>query len=356
MEEIKKIDAEQSKCKNCGGDLCFSPKEQNLKCERCDSVFEIEHSTDIQKHPLGEKRNEQEYQKFISTNNLFKCPNCGSNVLLNKFEIAKKCPYCETSLVLQDGSDAGLKPDGVIPFGFDEEEASNRFAYQIRKKFFAPSKLKKKIPASDIWGIYIPSFGFNVETINRYNGSLYTTSTSTVNGKTVTTKHDFNVSGTKAKNFGNALVESSSKLTQKELNGILPFNYSKQQTYEDGFIRGYSVEQYDTTVEGCKTTYRSIVDSLIRKEILKGYSYSGVNYLNITTEYNNESYSYFLVPIYKFSYKFKDKQYTTFMNGQTGRVGDDFPKSKLKIALVTILALLVVAIPIIIGIISSLAE
>ena len=35
MEENIRLSATNEKCKNCGGDLIFNPKTQNLDCEKC---------------------------------------------------------------------------------------------------------------------------------------------------------------------------------------------------------------------------------------------------------------------------------------------------------------------------------
>jgi hypothetical protein len=241
----------------------------------------------------------------------------------------------------------GASPDGIIPFLFDEEKAVEKFATQIKKKWYVPNDFKKKITADSVVGFYIPSFSFNATTKSEYCGKLYRDYVT----KSGAHRDYFKVDGFFNQNYSNILVESSSKLNQKQLTGILPYNYDKKQSYDDAFIRGYSVEQYDTEVEKCMSTYKNILNGYIRRDILNKYRHDGVSYLNIQTQYSNETYSYYLVPIYKFDYKYKENDYLTYMNGETGRVDSNVPKSKVKITMVTIVVILIILIPIILGII-----
>lgn|SRR5574344_1898274 len=359
MEE-KEINSTEKKCSGCGGNLIFSPKTQNLLCENCGKQFEIKESDlPIEKHPLNQTSNQNiggtnDYYNFTQDNKVFKCPNCGSNVVLNSYEISKNCPYCGTGLVIDEKQIPGLKPDAVIPFMFDESEAGKLFVQNVRKKWFLPNKFKKQLPENKITGVYIPSFAFDCNTKSIYNGELYNEHTTTDrDGHTHTERDYFRVSGNYDNNFLDILVECSSKLTQIQYEGFLPYNCEQKKVYNDAFIRGYSVEHYNQTVEDSKAEYKDIVAKQIRSNILAKYSYSGVSYLNISTNYSNEFYDYYILPVYRFDYDYKKKKYVTYMNGQTGRVDDNVPKSKLKIAMVIILVILLILLPIIIGILTG---
>ena len=354
----KKIESSNEKCANCGGNLHFSPLAQDLACENCGSHFDVEITCGIEEHDLNaSQKNSAEYEKFVNENKMFKCPNCGANVVLNKLEIAQKCPYCATGLVASESQNTGLKPDAIIPFAFNEDEAGKRFQRAVKKKFFAPSKFKKQVPENEIKGIYIPSYAFSADTTSSYSGQLYNTHTETDNeGRSHTEYEYFIVSGTFDASYDDIMVECSSHINQRELGGFLPFRMADKMPYANGFIMGYSVEKYDREVNDCVATYRSIAQTMIRSDILRKYSYDGVSYLNIQTNYSNEKFQYDILPVYRFEYDYKNKKYVTYMNGQTGKIDDNFPKSALKIALAIMLPLLIVLIPIIIGIITSIGN
>ena len=341
--EQKRIESLQGKCKNCGGNLVFNPANQQLSCKNCKCDYKISTNKDTIYHNLTQTADESdEYRQYIEQNKRFKCPNCGANVVLNKYEISQICPYCSTSLVITKQTKNGLYPDAIIPFQFNKEEAQRRFSESIKKRFFAPRKFKKSILTNNITGIYFPSFGFNASTKSEYEGRLYNEETVTdSDGHSHTERDYFFVSGKWNCDYKNIMVECSSKITQKDLHGFLPYNYEEKKSFSNSYILGYSVEQYDMQVKDCAITYNQILKDSIRRDILRKYSYDGVSYLNVKTEKIDEKYQYFILPVYKFEYDYKNKKYITYMNGQIGKVDGNTPISGLKIAIIIAIPILI---------------
>ncbi len=218
-----------------------------------------------------------------------------------------------------------------------------KFINTIKKRFFAPNKFKKVLPENQIKGIYIPAFTFDANTISNYSGELYTEHTERdSDGNSRTVRDYFHISGDWKYTYKNIAVECSSHITQNQLHGFLPYNFDNKKPYNNSFILGYSVEQYDKEVADCKSTYKDILNTTIRRDILSKYYYDGVNYLNINTNVCDEKYQYHILPVYRFEYKYKNKNYVTYMNGQTGGVDSNTPKSGWKIALVILIPVLII--------------
>jgi len=343
-------------CKNCGGSLKFCPEKQAVVCENCASVFGIEKISNIQKHDLDKNAVDQtaEYKDYVNQNKIFKCANCGSSVVLNVYDISKKCPYCSTNLVIDNDAIVGLKPDAILPFAFDSHKASEIFLEKVKKKWLVPKKFKNSNIETDIKGMYIPSFVYDCKTQSQYDGRLYNEYTETDSeGKTHTHREYFHISGSFNKNFDNILVESSSKINQSNIFQIGNYDFEKKVGYQDSYIRGFATEHYSESLASCTERYKGIVENRIRNLILRKHSYDGVDYLNVKTDFSDEHYSYYLVPVYRFNFEYKNKPYTSYMNGQTGNSDCKFPKSKVKIAFIVIFSLLAVAIPVILSLLLS---
>lgn len=340
MEKI--LTTKGTGCPNCGGAMKYSPEKQKLHCGNCQTC------TDIVFEAVGPKRAwEQKDKGTADTKGIakqeknLKCPNCGANVELGGLEYSKSCPYCESSLVGVGEDVLTVEPDGIIPFTFSDVEASKRYQAGIKKKFFAPKAFKKAPPVENIKGVYIPSFSFDANSLSTYTGRLAKDSSYTDSkGRRRTSTSYKNISGThEAKNI-DVVVESSSKLNQAQLSDVLPFDMTKLVSFQQGFIMGYTIEQYESTVEECKVVGRRIMEENIKRQILSKYSYDRVVSFNITTIWSEEKYMYYLLPVYKCDYEYKNKTYTTFMNGQTGKVGGGYPKSVFKITMVVIFSIL----------------
>ena len=334
--EKKEIEAKKVNCPSCGAVMKYVPEKQKLYCENCETCKDIEFKAITEKRLWADRnkgtKSTKEWAK--ETKNL-KCKNCGASVVLNKLEYSKKCPYCESALIGENEELKSLTPDGIIPFKLSAMEASNKYVQGVKKKFFVPRAFKKAPPVENIKGIYIPSFSFDAKSNSTYKGTLADDDSYTDRNGNKRTKTTYkNISGTHQSDNKDVIVESSSKLNQVQLTQILPYDMKQMVEFKQGFIMGYVVEQYETTVEECEKISKRIMEENIKRTILSKYHYDRVISFDMATQYTEEKYMYYLLPIYKCAFTYKKKEYTTFMNGQTGKVGGGFPISVWKVLFV----------------------
>lgn len=347
MEEIlteKLQKSKDSSCPNCGATLVYEPEKGALFCDSCGTVKKIEKLPCEPKIDYSENEKAkatEKYKEWVNENKVIKCKSCGANVVLNKLEYSKTCPYCGSAFVVESGELPTMAPQGIIPFYFSKQQASDLYRKGMRKKFFLPNAFKKAVPVENIKGIYIPSFSFDANSYSSYSGVLERTETRYVNGKTQTYTTTFRISGDKNLAHKDVMVESSSLITQRQFDELKPFNASKIVKFDNGYIMGYSVENYEQGVDLCKKVADEIMKEQIRSAILSGYSYSGVRSLNVDTTFEKQKYGYYVLPVYKNEYQYKNKKYTTFMNGESGKVGGGVPRSPIKITFFVLFLILV---------------
>ena len=131
---------------------------------------------------------------------------------------------------------------------------------------------------------------------------------------------------------------------------MLPFDYSKAYAFKDDYILGYNVEYYNESLAQTEKIAQVIYEKEIKQAILRKYPQAnGISSLNLKKTFSNQAYSLHLVPVYRFEYSFRKKTYTTYMNGQTGKVNNNLPKSLPKIIATILLALLLILLPIILS-------
>lgn len=312
-----------SKCKNCGGVLYFEPNTQSMHCRKCGSNFALQKIYKYDKHSFDMEGKTIEKKFSIAGGSA--CPNCGAGADGEAWEITSICKYCG-AIKIPD-LDKELAPDVVLPFAFDVEEAKIKFKEGIKKKNFLPNKFKKQV-FKDIDSVYIPAYLCDVKTHNSYSGEIYDEHKSADGDRH---KHYTKINGVQDVEEKNLIVECSSQLTQATLSKILPFDISSAVKFSPNYLMGYSVEYYDKNLEDCKQSLKALATANIRKKILDNYSYDGVSYLHIDSTYYDCVYSKIILPTYKVKFKYKNKDYATFMNGQSGKVGGNLPKSAIKI-------------------------
>ena len=327
-----------SKCQSCGSELYFNPEQCNLKCKACGTAVEFEKTNYFDKRTIDLDTLTTVGDTLDSTRvTMSHCSSCGAAFTSTLVTLSTKCQYCGGNMVVDD---AASHPDGCIPFAFTKEQASVKFAEEVKKKFFVPRAFKKNPKTDSIESIYVPAFTFTSDVDADYAGELYETHTDS-DGDSHT--RYFKVSGTEYATISDVLVECSDYLTQSELKAIEPYYMNETKKFSQGFVYGYSVEYYNRTVETSAKIAREAIQERIRKQILKRYSHDGVNYLDVKYKYKNSTYSYLILPTYRVNYKYKGKDYSTVMNGQTGKIGGKVPTDKIKVFWIVLLIIAVIA-------------
>lgn len=337
----KKEEKITKNCLRCGGNLEFSPKHQAIFCCQCGTIYDIEKNKNITKHNLQDVKDiKLEDKLFADNNNVFNCPNCGSKLVLNKLEYTKKCPYCGSVQIKKTRINPGISPDSIIPFKFDEEVAAEKFKQAMKKKVFAPNAFKKKPISDNIYGIFIPTFAYDADSQTSYSGTEKIEHVHIDSNNIRRVSYSYrNFSGKFNMNHRNVLVEDSPSLNQLDLESIKPYNYNEMYKYNDDFIRGYTVEYHEHPIATCTDIAHTIMKNDINSSIRRKEGGNIVS-LRTNTNFECEKFTYYLLPAYKVEYKYKEKKYNSYVNGQTGKVGGNAPKSKIKVTFFTIFMVL----------------
>ncbi len=344
-QDNKQVEAESIKCEACGSNMVFDPEGQSLKCPHCETevIFDSKGAEEIL---LGNGLNNDRAWTADEAV-VFRCDNCGAKVVMNPGETAKFCPFCGTAHVQKIEELAGIKPNAVIPFTFDDKKAIDFSKAWAKKRFYAPRKFKKNICADNVKGVYTPCFTFDSKTLSYYNGRIGKRHTRVVgsgkNKRVETYVVWRNIAGTYSDCFDDVLITAGSKFGQKELDKVAPYQTNQSREYEENFLYGFMAYHYDSELTECWGVAKTRIDAAIRNSILSQYDYDVVDYINISTNHSDVTYKYVMLPVYVGNYKYNKKQYNFYVNGSTGRVYGKTPKSWIKILATVLLGLGVVA-------------
>lgn len=314
------------KCTSCGGEVAFSPKTQNLVCKKCAKTFSVPVNPVVY-HKVDLYEVVKDETSDLSALKL-RCMDCGAPVSGDTITIAGVCPYCGSHLVEDFGDKLSVSPDGIIPFAFDKDDCKKKVYKVLSSKAFAPNDLRSgKVPIR-VESLYVPTYHFRCLTDNQYDGKLEDRDEDS-EGNTI--YRSYHISGSLEHKDEDIIIECSKNMTQIDMEKILPFDTTKVRKFANGYISGYSVEYLNEKFSSVKKYAREINASHIRREILFGRHYDRVVYLDVNTQYKDARYAYTILPTYKISYSYKNKVYSTFVNGQTGKMQLKYPKSRAKI-------------------------
>jgi len=326
-------DTSVTKCPACGANMVYSAERQKLYCNHCGAEKEIQ-----------EKRSSEQHIVSVLTDNacgwedeshVFVCQTCGAREILDKNEIAKTCPFCGASNIVETGELPGLKPNAVVPFAINKESAGASVKKWIRKRLFAPRRFRKSAKPEKLEGVYTPAFTFDSITETDYwarLGEYYYVSV-TRNGKTERVRkiRYFNVSGHYTMAHDDVLIQASGNIEQKFVDKMQPFNTNESQEYKKEYLSGFSATQYKKSGNVCWQEAQGVMEQRVKYAALGQYRYDVISSYNANTQHRNVTYKYVLLPVYVGHCKWGKKIYNLFVNGHSGKVAGKAPVSPIKV-------------------------
>lgn len=321
------------KCDNCGANLSFDPQTQELKCMHCGSYKSFEKGTAVAELFIEDAF--MQADNIDEESSVYRCDNCGAVVVLTHQDAATFCPYCNTSHIVKSEELSGLKPNAVYPYTVVKDDAVAKSKAWAKKKIFAPSSFKKSLNVDKVHGVYEPAFTFDSTTFSTYQGRIGKRHTRTVgsgkNRRTETYISWRSISGTFSRVFDDVFINASGDYEQKTLDKILPFNIENIKGYSKEYLSGFMAKRHDKNIHDAWGDAKSAMDKILHKEILRQYNYDIVDYLNVSTTHEKVTYKYVLLPVYQLNFKYKKKNYSVFVNGETAKVTGKTPVSPLRV-------------------------
>lgn len=343
----KTVNSDSFKCPSCGGDMRFNPAAGSLKCDFCDREDAINAiGGDIEEYDFNAAETDESLKDWGTVTKTVECENCGGSTVVPVDQTTVACAFCGSPKVVSSEELPGIKPESLVPFRVDNVKAKDHFKNWIKKRWFAPNALKKTLKTDNLNGVYIPYWSYDCDTRSSYNGQagdyyyVPETYTTTVNGKTETRTRQVRkirwrfVSGTYDKSFDDIIFNDSGNVEQKMIERLEPFKLNELVQYNPKFLAGFAAERYKSGLKAVWERAKNRISSILRRDItaIIKRSCDVVGMLNISTNYADIKYKHMLLPIWISSYRYKDKVYNFFVNGQTGEVQGKSPKSFWKVS------------------------
>lgn len=323
------------KCPCCNAGLFFGNDTQQLTCEYCDNTFDIDavrafnesQAEQEQSQIQWEDSPKKEWSEHDQQNiRLFQCPSCGGEILTDEHTAATFCPYCDNPTILPGRLSGGLKPDAVIPFRTDKEDAKAAFLRLCKGKPLLPKHFTSQQRLEKITGMYVPFWLYDCSA--EFDGSYKATRIhrwSDTRYNYVKTDHFLLRRGASAA-FAGIPMDGSGKTDDAFMESIEPYDYSQLTEFDTAYLSGYLADKYDVPSEDGKDRIRQRVEQSISDQLqtsLLGYATVLPTGKNLKIDHSKARYV--LLPVWVLNTRYQDKIYTFAMNGQTGKMTGAFP-------------------------------
>lgn len=333
---------QQFTCPSCAGKIEFDASLQKMKCPYCDTEYSVEslnelmgaiNEEEIKDDNFNWDDNNSSEIDENDKNNLknYICSTCSGEIITDNETAATSCPYCGNPVVLQDRLDGMLKPDFVIPFKLDKNQAIAAYKKHITGKKLLPDIFSSKNHIDEIKGIYVPFWLFD----SAVQGSAQYKATtvrhwSDANYNYTETRH-FSVFRSGNMAFSKIPVDGSSKMADELMESVEPFDFSQAVDFNTAFLSGYFADKYDVSKEEsilrANERIKKSTEEALRSTV---HGYSSVLPAGSNVNMLNGSARYALYPVWILNTTFQGEKYTFAMNGQTGKFVGDLPIDKNK--------------------------
>ncbi len=323
------------KCPCCNGSLRFESGIQKLKCPYCDTEFEME-ALQAMDAVLNEPREDQmQWQDSQSQQwqegeeegySSYVCQSCGGQILGDANTAATSCPYCDSPVVLAGRLAGELKPDLVIPFKLNKEQAVAALEKHLSGKPLLPKIFKSQNQIQQIKGIYVPFWLFDADA----DGTASYRATrvrfwSDSNYNYTETRH-YSVRRSGNLSFAAVPADGSSKIEDALMESIEPYDMAEAVDFQTAYLAGYLADKYDIGAEESiprvNERIKASTEQALRSTVV---GYSSVIQENCTVRLEKGQTRYALLPVWLLNTKYQDKTYTFAMNGQTGKFVGNLP-------------------------------
>ncbi len=350
QEKTKTAQSRGFPCKSCGNLLEYSPEQGKLFCEYCKSLEDIPsqkiEAPEYLYDPTSESASAPNWEEEGDLSLV--CPSCGAETVTGAIEISVSCPFCGSHYVREPApSQKILRPETLIPFTVGRAEAAGRFQKWAKRRLLAPNAFRRAATAPEMQGVYVPHFTFDTDLFTAYRGEGGRTHVQTytvrVNGKTQTRTRTYTVwypiAGGNRMLFDDLPFCASKSVDGKLLDKIRPFSGKVLNVYNPAFLAGFVAERYSLGPRDGFAVIKSLAERKMVEEIKRQEGYDSYRMMRYDHTYNKVLFKHILLPVWMSTYRFRDRAYPFFVNGETGKAAGKAPLSPLKVALVTLLSI-----------------
>lgn len=323
-------------CPCCGGSLKFDSSLQKVKCQYCDTEFEIEDLKNYDESLKAETVENTEWKENTADDDgiempLYTCTTCGGEIICDENTASTLCPYCGNPVSFTKRLSGILKPKYIIPFKLEKEDAQANLNKYFKGKILLPSSFIKENVVKDITSLYVPYWIFDADVYG------YTTFKATITRYYSDSKYDYvekrfyRIIRNGNIGFEHIPVDASRKMDDQLMESIEPFDFNEAKDFSQAYLVGYPADKYDVDKEECfKRANQRIKEGTVDAFRSTIHGYDSVINETASINYLSNQASYVFYPVWTLNSLYREKNFQFAMNAQSGKIVGNLPISKLK--------------------------
>ena len=345
-------------CAACGAQAEWNPAKQALVCAFCGTTtpFSVDETGNISELDLATALRElpDEQRGWLAEKRSVQCQSCKAVSVFDPERVGQNCDFCGSpALVPYDEIKAPIRPESLLPFRVTEPQVREQIRRWYASKWLAPNKLKARALVDRVHGVYIPYWTFDAHVVCPWRAEAghyyYTTETYRDNQGRRQTRQVRHVrwepaAGEVRHFFDDEAIPGTQGVSEKLLKEIEPFPTKELVPYTAAYLSGFVVEHYQVVLleaaDHSQTQMKRKLYDMCAAEV-PGDTHRN---LEISPTFSGQTFKHVLVPVWLLTYTYGNKPWQVVVNGYTGRMAGDYPKSPWKIAALVLLVIIAILI------------
>jgi hypothetical protein len=280
------------------------------------------------------------------------CQSCKAVSVFDPQRVGQNCDFCGSpKLIPYDEIKAPIRPQSLLPFKISESEVRDRIRQWYASKWLAPNSLRKRALVDRVRGIYVPYWTFDAHAVCPWEAEAghyyYTTETYRDSNGRRQTRQVRHVrwepaSGEVRHFFDDEPVPGTHGISLELLKAVEPFPTAELVPYDSAFLSGFVVEHYQVVLLEAAESSQAAMQRKLSEMCAREVPGDTHRNLQIHPTFSERTFKHVLVPVWLLTYLYANRAWQVVVNGYTGRIAGEYPKSWWKIAFLVLVALAVV--------------
>jgi len=271
-----------------------------------------------------------------------RCEQCGATVELPDGAMGATCAFCDSALV--ESAEQAEQVDAVASFDISRERAGALLRDHLQGNWMAAESVRRAAQPDELRSVLVPFYAYDAVARTQFSAKIgiywYRTETYTtvVNGKSVTRTRQVKetdwqgFSGSHAKRWFDHLVSASKGLVEEEANALEPFDLGRALPFSPALTAGLEAEHPTIERATAKGTAAQELSEREKSAISAGHL-PGDTHRSLKSEskVEVERVRLVLLPVWVSAFSAPQGSIRLLVNGQTGEVVGQVPRSKWKV-------------------------
>ncbi len=345
------------KCPNCNGALEYNPITDRMECEFCGEGFilaEIEAAQELKEHTYnqqtgsqqvitdgevvsGSEKRSAEVEKTVNQGEepeidflanvetmeckIYTCTSCGAELAISETEAATFCAYCGQPTIVFSRVSKELKPQSIVLFRIDKEQAVNGIREKINKSRFVPKEIRN-FSVDKVRGIYVPHWVFDIYYYDNQHWECV---------------RDSDTKRVKAYDreaecmFKGLTLDASKNLDDELSQRLEPYDVRTRKPFETGYLSGFYADKYDYDENRMRNYAYWRASQFFDAQVKATIPEPGAKLKLTFPRRKIQNVEYTLLPVWFVTFRYNYENYTIAVNGQTGKIVGTVPYDKKKV-------------------------